>query len=108
MNNSSDNPLTLRKDASLRYLYFTAPSQSMSPAIECGDIVCVDTGDKKITDGVYLFDIAGTHELKRVSVWSDQISISTDYAGIRERLSLAQAKALIVGRAKQVLAVRPL
>lgn len=106
MNNSSDNLLTLRQGA--RYLYFTTPSQSMSPTIECGDIVCVDTRDKRITDGVYLFDIAGTYELKRVSFWPGQISVSTDCDGTRERLSLAQVEALIVGRAKQVLAVRPL
>lgn len=37
-----------------------------------------------------------------------RISISTDCGGISEELPLAQAEALVIGRAKQVVAVRAL
>lgn len=86
-----------------RFLHFIAPSDSMAPNIQPGDVVEIDTAITRVEiEGIYLVDVGwGSPELKRVQrIPGDGVSVWADKAQIKETVSRAGLR--VLGRAVKV------
>lgn len=81
-----------------------APSDSMSPTFEAGDILEIDTNIKSIgRDGIYIFSVNGFTFIRRIThMDGGKLQVSSDNPAIRKTETITKEQISVYGQVIRV------